>query len=113
LPDESDVATARHAVRRWLTDVVPDQLVDDAVIVVSELVSNTYSHAVQSRVLRVSSSVAGVRVELGGVDPSPVLHQDHESRTVLVLDRLCAGWGLRAEPGKGSEAWAVLPNYLT
>lgn len=113
LADGCDVATARHAVRRCLSDVVPEQLVDDAVIVVSELVSNTYSHDSEARALRLSLSSAGVRIEIGGVDPSPVLRGNDASRTVQVLDRLCVDWGVLAEPNRASVAWAVVPNRLS
>ncbi|WNV83940.1 ATP-binding protein [Umezawaea sp. Da 62-37] len=108
LTDQQDVAAVRRAVQELLATAVPDELLDDVVVVVSELVSNTYSHSQDPRLLRVSRFPGGVRVELEGADPSPALVD--ESRTVLVLDRLCTGWGVLAEPNGPSRAWAQVPD---
>jgi hypothetical protein len=113
VPDRWDGAAVRRVVRTRLAAVAPDPLVDDVLVVVGELVSNTYSHAPDSRVLRVSWVRPGLRVALGGVDPSPVLCAVEGSRTALVLDRLCAGWGVVAQPGGPSEAWALVADEVS
>ncbi|MET1076190.1 MAG: ATP-binding protein [Umezawaea sp.] len=108
LTDQHDVAAVRRAARELLVASVPEELLDDVVVVVSELVSNTYSHSQDPRLLRLSRSPGGVRVEVAGMVPSPALTEG--SRAALVLDRLCAGWCVLAEPNGPSRAWALVPD---
>jgi len=108
MTDQCHVSTVRRAVRGVLNTAVSERLADDVVLVVSELISNTYPHDQDARLLRISLQSTGVRLEVRGADASPTLNQETASTTTLVLDRLCACWGVLASPNGTSETWAVL-----
>ncbi|WP_432505796.1 ATP-binding protein [Kineococcus arenarius] len=74
LPAEAgSAARARRHVRRALTGQVPDEVVADAEVCASELVTNAVLHAGGTVLLTVHVTAAAVRVEV--VDTSPVTPQ--------------------------------------
>ena len=108
MTDQCPVSTVRRTVRGVLTTAVSERLADDVVLVVSELISNTYPHDQDARLLRISLQPTGVRLEIRGADASPTLNQATASTTMLVLNQLCTGWGVLVSPNGTSETWAVL-----
>ena len=104
---------ARLFVRQALSGRVDDEVVDDAVLVTSELVTNATVHAGTPSVLEVC--VAGDRVVLRVTDADPalpvrrraVLGGASTGRGLHLLDVLCARWG--SEPAAaGKTVWGEL-----
>jgi two-component sensor histidine kinase len=93
-------------------------LVDDAVLVLSEILSNALKHArpLDSGKVRVSWNVRGGALELevtdGGGATRP--HPARPSLSALggrglgIVSSLVADWGVRQMPGE-TTVWAVLP----
>jgi anti-sigma regulatory factor (Ser/Thr protein kinase) len=107
------VAVARRFVtdrcRRWgCGDVV-----DDAELVVSELVTNALVHAGTRCELRIGLSGTALRVQVtdgaGGVpDPQAVTGGDEHGRGLLLVSLLCAAWGTEPLASGGKVVWAEM-----
>jgi len=121
------VAAARHAVGHLLeeSEAVPGVVVEDILLLVSELVTNAVLHARTDT--RVSASVEAGRVEVavGDGDPrhAPFLAERGamatNGRGVMLVDALASDWGIELhesskvvwfvaayDPGQGTEATA-------
>jgi anti-sigma regulatory factor (Ser/Thr protein kinase) len=116
LPGPAAAASARNAVAGWLGGRVADEVLEDAVLLVSELVTNSTRHASTPR-------DTGIRVR-GVVDDQVVrLHVLDRGRRGTVAIRepgedglggfglrlvasLAADWGVRR--GLGTEVWFEL-----
>ncbi len=103
-------ALAREIVRAVLTgnDAAATEVVDDVVLVVSELVTNAVRHANGPIVLEVQRHSDGV--EVGVEDASPVLPHprsgDEEGgRGLPIVDALASCWGVHNCP-TGKRVWA-------
>lgn len=104
-PDVNSPAEARRsleALRPGLNDV----LVDDAVLLVSEVVSNSVRHAslddTDAIEVRVRGSHSKLRIDVSdpgpGFDPQRVRAIEHEGGWGLhLLDRLATRWGVERE----------------
>ena len=91
---------------------VPAQVVEDAVLIVSEVVGNAYLHARSG--VRLCAQYSGQVLHVEVADNSPVLPQLREGsleatggRGVLILDALAARWGAR-EGLAGKVVWFEL-----
>lgn len=98
-----------HALDEW---EAPDDLVGDACLVATELVSNAIGHARGPINLRVARSPMGVTVEVFDGSPvMPVVHaQDVNSergRGLLLVSRVSSEWGTR-QLGGSKAVWARL-----
>jgi len=103
-------------VRRFTVDALAGwglgQLSDDALIVVSELVTNVVEHAGTAGTLRLSSYGEGVRIEVedGSPDP-PVARYPGPDRAdghgLSIVEDLATDWGWAARPG-GKVVWVDL-----
>ena len=102
-------AFTRAALRTW--DVL--DVVDDVLVVVSELVSNAVTHAQTECELRLSVSPVSLRVEVvdgGGGTPDPLTPsttRDH-GRGLHLIDALSAAWGVEPMDVRGKMVWAEL-----
>ena len=104
---------ARRFVRDALTGQVDDGVVDDAVLVISELVTNATVHAGTASVLEVR--VTRERVVLRVTDAHPALPVRRRTlpdaastgRGLGLLDVLCASWGAEPAP-EGKTVWGEL-----
>lgn len=110
LPENNlSAALARDFTRETLTGW-GHQGWQDAVQVVSELVSNVLLHAHGSPVVRLSHAPAGVRVEV--VDDSPLLPTILRSGPggfgLRLVERLATAWGVSRQ-GRGKIVWCELP----
>jgi anti-anti-sigma regulatory factor len=94
-----------------------DELVDRAVLVVDELVTNGVIHGGAGGELRLKVELCGEQLRLAVHDPGPrLLHQvaavDREAeggRGLLLVERLVSAWGVR--PGeRGKVVWCVLDH---
>jgi anti-sigma regulatory factor (Ser/Thr protein kinase) len=110
--DGRSVAAARGFLRNVL-DGQQTTSADDAVLMISELVTNAVRHA-HSR-LRVMASIADqtLRVEVSDDDPTlPMVpsdpeHHDTSGRGLLIVDGLADHWGITPNTG-GKVVWFEL-----
>jgi anti-sigma regulatory factor (Ser/Thr protein kinase) len=106
------VRAARHLLRSHVAPMLPDEHVDTAVLLVSELVTNTVVHAGTSVELVVCiQDRAGLRVEVadGSVQHPTIRHDPMAStgRGLHLLDALADRWGVTAR-ATGKTVWFEL-----
>ncbi len=119
----ASVALARRALSDELKAAgIYDHAVRDAVLVISELLSNAILHAypLPGERLQVAWAVDGVSVEVAVSDggSATVPHAGHPSpssisgRGLSIVEHLCQTWGVRTDE-VGLTVWAVLaaPRY--
>lgn len=115
LPQEpSSPGRARRFVRETLTSWRQEAVVDDALIVVSEMVTNAITHASSSCRLRLSLRPAVVRVEVvdggaGTPDVQPPSATEEHGRGLHLIAGLTTAWGLD-DACDGKLVWADLPR---
>lgn len=98
-----------EACRDWK---VPE-LLDDAEVVVTELVSNAVRHAGGELVLNVALGKRFLHVSLRDGSPTPPRRRIPDAyrgggRGLILIDALASGWGSTPVPG-GKVVWATLP----
>jgi DNA-binding NarL/FixJ family response regulator len=101
----------RETLRSW---GVTDPL-DDALLVVSELVSNAIVHARSSCELRLGLSPVIVRVEVvdaggGTPDPLPPSRTRPHGRGLTLIDAVASAWGVDPQVAGGKVVWAEIPR---
>ncbi|HEY2579445.1 MAG TPA: ATP-binding protein [Streptosporangiaceae bacterium] len=115
------VGTARDFTRYTLGGWGLQELIDDAVLVVSELVTNALQHASSG-----GSGAAVIKLRLLGqppclmcmvTDPSrdiPLRRQagpaDGSGRGLQVIESCCSRWGWHLLDEGGKVVWALLPH---
>ncbi|MGI5452337.1 ATP-binding protein [Streptomyces sp. CA-249302] len=118
-PHRSSVRVARRSMNARLTDwLLPGELCADAVLLVSELVTNAVRHTLSARILCGIGLVGDGRVRLevhdhdytGGdlprCDPGP---DDEGGRGLLLVEQLADAWGVdRSRLTGGNAVWATL-----
>jgi GAF domain-containing protein/anti-sigma regulatory factor (Ser/Thr protein kinase) len=113
-PTGQSASAARRAVEEALSNGEQSSLLDEALLLVTELVTNAVIHAGTDIELTIETSVHGVRVEV--VDRSPgslpiVKGAPGETREggrgIFLLDALAAEWGTR-HFGHGKSVWFEL-----
>jgi anti-sigma regulatory factor (Ser/Thr protein kinase) len=110
-PDARSAGLARRYVRAACDEAGQDALVDDALLLVTELVTNAVVHAGTALELCVSTGPGGVRVEVsdgrpGGLPlPTGSVDEGREGgRGLFLLDRLASTWGSTHTPA-GKSLW--------
>jgi DNA-binding NarL/FixJ family response regulator len=101
-------AIVRDLLRRWGFH----DLVDDAALVVSELVTNAVTHASSAVAVVVNKSGGGVRIEVrdqgpGTPDPQPPSDSAEGGRGLMVVSALAKAWGIDSAPPTKS-VWVEL-----
>ncbi|MFB7494371.1 ATP-binding protein [Streptomyces sp. NPDC056161] len=114
------VAQARCLVGTLLAGWgLADEPADDAILVLSELVTNAIAHSGGSRIVcRVRVLGDGVRIEVEDERRGasvPAMREpgtyDQGGRGLLLVDRLSDAWGVHeAANGTGRVVWADLPG---
>ncbi len=113
--DPLSLAVAREYVRHQLHAWALPGLVDEVVLVVSELTANAVEHARTGFEVRLELRDAQVlRVEVVDHGPgSPDLRRADTStergRGLHLVSHLSAAWGVQAIDGNGKAVWAELP----
>jgi anti-sigma regulatory factor (Ser/Thr protein kinase) len=116
----SSVGEARRRLTKELTAAgVAESPACDAILVLSELVSNALRHAIPlpGGTVRVTWELGsgGLRLEVsdGGGETVPRVHEPTGSalggRGLGIVDRLSLRWGVRRDAGT-STVWAELPT---
>jgi anti-sigma regulatory factor (Ser/Thr protein kinase) len=109
--DFAMVGAARHALRRWL-HARGCTTTDDAVLVLSELVTNAMAHAGAGCRVVMQHDDDRLRLEVRDPSPSPpviavVRPHDSRGRGLHVVDAVTGAWGW--EPTvDGKRVWANL-----
>lgn len=116
--DRRSVGQARHQLAGVLDGWDLGHLAEPAVLVLSELLTNSVRHArvPRDRLIetRYERTADGVRIEVHDADEAaPVLQElstDTESgRGLALVDALTAGrWGVAPRDGVGKRTWAVV-----
>ncbi|MBB5957290.1 anti-sigma regulatory factor (Ser/Thr protein kinase) [Saccharothrix tamanrassetensis] len=104
-------------VRRWVGEVLADldeDDRDDCVLVVNELVSNAFDHAVGPRRVRLhwSTGQCFVRVEVDDASPDGLVVGrsrlgGSRGRGLIIVERLSKDWGVDARV-TGKTVWAEI-----
>jgi len=114
--DERSVGEARRYARETLAGWDVGDVVDDAVLLVSELVTNALTHAGTAATLELQLADGGVRVVVEDLHPGRGLQLatgapsgDAEfGRGLLITGMLSSFWGVEYRPGS-KRVWAFLP----
>ncbi len=101
LPNNPEsVGRARAWVRIMLTAAGREDLIDSALLIMSELATNTAVHATQSDMIKIVCEVDGDTLTLGVIDydeRQPILltvrEDDERGRGLKIVDALCDEWG--------------------
>ena len=113
-PTRDAIAAARHFVAAALEALAQPHLVDDAVVVTSELVTNALHHADGPFRVTVVREESAVRVGVEDRNPAePVRRRPSKDvangRGMSIVDRIASVWGVDSHP-KGKVVWAALPS---
>jgi CheY-like chemotaxis protein/anti-sigma regulatory factor (Ser/Thr protein kinase) len=111
--DPRQAHAAREFTRAALRDWGLDELLDDALIVVSELVNNAITHACSESELRLAVGPLALWVEVtdrgsGTPDPLPPSRSRPHGRGLELVDALTASWGVRPAGDGGKLVWAEM-----
>lgn len=92
-------------------------MVEDAQLVVSELVTNALIHGQSQCEFRVGLTDAALRLQVvdsGDDMPDPQIagEGDEHGRGLLLVSAVCAAWGVEALPAGGKIVWAELMRPL-
>ena len=103
---------ARAIVRDLLSRWGYHDLLDDAALVVSELVTNAVTHASSACAVVVNRSGSGVRIEVrdegqGTPDPQPPSSTAEGGRGLMIVSALAKAWGIDTAPPTKS-VWVEL-----
>ncbi|HSE07056.1 MAG TPA: response regulator [Nocardioidaceae bacterium] len=110
----TSASEARHFVARKVTDWGLEALLDDALLVASELAANAITHADSACKIRLSVNAATLRIDVidtgaGTPEPQPPSWTEEHGRGLHLVDALTTAWGLEIIPD-GKLVWAELPR---
>jgi len=111
-PEPASATRARDVTRTHLAPVCPDDVVENAALVVTELVSNVVVHALTDMLLVVD--VVPGRVDLRVQDSSPqqprlqaASLESVGGRGLAIVDELATAWGVEHQRGM-KVVWAEI-----
>jgi CheY-like chemotaxis protein len=114
LPQElSSAAAARRFVRKTVADWGLGPVLDDALLVASELATNAVTHAESACRIRLSLTPSSLRIDVidtgsGTPEPQPESFTEEHGRGLHLISALTTAWGLEMVPGEGKVVWAEL-----
>jgi CheY-like chemotaxis protein len=115
LPRElGSVREARRFVTKRIVEWALDPLLDDALLIVSELTTNAITHAHSPCGLRLVRTPSTLRIEVadqgaGAPEPQPPSTTEESGRGVHLVAALTTAWGIEVVEGEGKLVWAELP----
>ena len=104
------LAVARRFARLTLTAWACDSVVDDALLLLTELATNALQHGAGRPVLRLSVGPGHVRIEVYDDDPAPPVRRSPGADGgwgLALVERLSLAWGT-ARQGLGKVVWCAL-----
>lgn len=109
----TSASTARRFVTEKVTEWHLDNLLDDALLVASELAANAVTHADSPCRLRLSLNPLALRIDVidegaGTPEPQPASFTEEHGRGLHLVAALTSAWGLEVVPGEGKLVWAEL-----
>ena len=112
-PDVSSAGAARRFVTATLAGWRLDHLVDDAVLLTSELVTNGLLHARTQLEVVVSADAGEIRIEVRDASLVPVTIRNFSvesgtGRGLRLIGRMADAWGVDPGPA-GKSVWFTLP----
>jgi GAF domain-containing protein/anti-sigma regulatory factor (Ser/Thr protein kinase) len=113
LGDEPDaVPRARRFAVAALSGLFPDELVDDAALIISELVTNAFLHGDPPVVVRISARAHLVHIEVADDSRSAPMRGRPDStamtgRGMGLIESLSSRWGVAPE-ANGKKVWCEL-----
>lgn len=112
----TSAAEARRFVAGKVTDWGLEDLLDDALLVASELAANAVTHADSPCRIRLSVNAATLRIDVidtgsGTPEPQPASWTEEHGRGLHLVDALTTAWGLEIIP-EGKLVWAELPRTV-
>src|ERR1700754_3688802 len=92
-------------------DLLP--VVDDALLVVSELAANAITHAASDYRVRLASTPWSLRIEVrdggqGTPEPQPQSLTNEHGRGLLMVAAIASSWGIERSEGRRKLVWAEL-----
>lgn len=109
-----------HGVRAWLVDVLtakralPEERIEDAAVIVSELASNVIAHTDAEGRIVVAITEDTVRIEVHDADARgrPVVRAADPARLggngLRIVDAWATTWGVSVDPRGGKSVWVCL-----
>jgi CheY-like chemotaxis protein len=109
----TSVAAARSFVTDQLRRWGLEPILDDALLVASELATNAITHAGSSCRLTLSLSPSSLRIDVfdagpGTPEPQQASATREHGRGLHLVAAVTAAWGLEADPDGGKLVWAEL-----
>ncbi|MFJ7213915.1 ATP-binding protein [Amycolatopsis sp. NPDC098790] len=104
------LAVVRRFARLTLTAWACDSVVDDALLLLTELATNALQHGTGRPVLRLSVGAGHVRIEVFDDDPAPPVRRAPGADGgwgLALVERLSLAWGT-ARHGLGKVVWCAL-----
>jgi CheY-like chemotaxis protein len=114
LPQElSSAAAAREFVRETVADWGLEPVLDDALLVASELATNAVMHAHSACRIRLTLTPSSLRIDVidmgaGTPEPQPESITEEHGRGLHLIGALTTAWGLEVVPGEGKVVWAEI-----
>jgi DNA-binding NarL/FixJ family response regulator len=111
----SGVREARRFVSENLRQWELEPLLDDALLIVSELTTNAMTHAQSGCGVRLVLTPTTLRIEVadsgeGAPEPQPPSTTGESGRGVHLVAALTTAWGMEVIEGEGKLVWAELPR---
>jgi len=111
--DLGSVRQARRFVKETLAQWDLLGLVDDALLVVSELAANAITHADSDYRVRLASTAQTLRIEVrddgtGTPEPQPQSMTSEHGRGLLMVAAIAASWGIERSEERRKLVWAEL-----
>ncbi len=108
-PDHTAAARARRFVAQTLHRWGLDDAVEDAELLVSELVTNAILHARSPATVRINHDAPSLRVAVCDLSPAPPRVRDYgptavTGRGMLLVDRIARRWGVESS-STGKCVW--------
>jgi DNA-binding NarL/FixJ family response regulator len=114
LPHElASVRTARLFVKEKVTEWQLEPILDDALLVASELAANAITHADSACRITLSLGSSTLRIDVtdtgaGTPEPQPPSATEEHGRGLHLISAMATAWGLEVLPGEGKVVWAEL-----